>query len=162
MEQSYKKRSRGARNKNKDNYSFQNKKNRKKGRAKNSAINGFSTLSEVSGAPVYHHYHSSIPVLPVERVLEPDLRCTVCGEKIDSITSSFSYNGGYAHFDCVIDTLKNKEHLEENESLSYLGSGSFGICKKDENGKYSIVKRIEIENKDAFQNTKNYVESLKQ
>lgn len=163
MEQSYRKRPKGQKNKGRENYSVQNKsKTRKKGRAKSSAISGFSTLSEVSGAPLYHHYHSSIPVLPQKSVMEPDIRCTICGERIDSITSSFHYLDGYAHFDCVLSSLREREHLEDGETISYLGSGSFGICRKNEDGKYTIVKRIEVENKDTFQDTKNYVESLKQ
>ena len=77
------------------------------------------------------------------------------------IADSFFYNGGYAHFDCVLSALKEKETLGEGDTISYVGSGSFAICHKDENGKYSIVKKIEVENKDEYSHFKDYVESLK-
>ncbi len=134
---------------------------RKKGR-RTEAISGFSTLSQVSGAPLARDYHSSISVLPPRIVKEPYDTCAICGEKIDSISSAFAYGAGYAHFDCVLSSLKEREHLEDNETMSYLGSGSFGICRKDDDGKFTIVKKIEVENKDSYQNFKNYVESLKE
>ena len=56
---------------------------------------------------------------------------------------------------------KEKEVLEEGQSISYLGSGTFGVCQKSEDGKYTIVKRIEVENKDDSLKMKNYVEGLK-
>ncbi len=161
MEKSYRKnRNKGQ---NKKDFTRQGKnRNKKKGRGRPEAISGFSTLSQVSGVPLTRPYHSSISVLPPRFVTEPYNTCVICGEKIDTVASSFSYGDGYAHFDCVLDSIKEREHLEEGECISYIGSGSFGICRKDENGKYTIVKKIEIENKDNFQNTKNYVESLKQ
>ena len=61
--------------------------------------------------------------------------------------------------DCA--SIKEKEVLEEGQSISYLGSGTFGVCQKSEDGKYTIVKRIEVENKDDSLKMKNYVEGLK-
>ena len=58
-------------------------------------------------------------------------------------------------------SIKEKEVLEEGQSISYLGSGTFGVCQKSEDGKYTIVKRIEVENKDDSLKMKNYVEGLK-
>lgn len=136
-------------------------KNRKKGRGKAQPISGFSTLSQVSGAPLRYAFHSSIPVPPVTSVMEPLSSCVICGEKIDGIAECFSFNNGYAHFDCVLNALKEKEHLEEGETISYLGSGTFGICRKDDEGKFTIVKKMEVENKEDYQNFKSYVESLK-
>jgi hypothetical protein len=136
-------------------------KNRRKGRGKAQPISGFSTLSQVSGAPLAYTFHSSIPVPPPTTVMEPFDTCVLCGEKIDGIAGCFSFNNGYAHFDCVLNALREREHLEEGETISYLGSGSFGICRKDDEGKFTIVKKIEVENKEDYQNFKNYVESLK-
>ncbi len=127
-----------------------------------SPISGFSTLSQVSGAPLRHPYRSSIPVLPPRVVIEPGIDCAICGEKIETIADCFSVDGGYAHFDCVLDSIRKNEKLGDDEILSYLGSGSFGICRKDEEGKYTIVKRIEIEKKENTNAFKSYVESLKE
>ncbi len=136
-------------------------KTKKKGRQRLSAISGFSTLSQVSGAPLTRSFHSSIPVAVPLSVSEPHPVCAICAKPIDLIADSFFYNGGYAHFDCVLSALKEKETLGEGDTISYVGSGSFAICHKDENGKYSIVKKIEVENKDEYSHFKDYVESLK-
>ena len=61
----------------------------------------------------------------------------------------------------MLSSIKEKEVLEEGQSISYLGSGTFGVCQKSEDGKYTIVKRIEVENKDDSLKMKNYVEGLK-
>lgn len=165
MENSYKKNSHKNNRENKyrsnSNQSLKGKA-KKKGRTKQAPISGFSTLSQVSGAPIIRSYHSSIPVLNPKTVIEPYPVCTICSNKIETIADSFSYNDGYAHFDCIINLLKEREVLKENETISYVGSGSFAICLKNEDGTYSIEKKIEIENKDTFLKSKNYVESLKQ
>ena len=135
---------------------------RKKGRAKAQAISGFSTLSQVSGAPLAHSHHSSIPLMPQKTVIEPLDNCCICGEKIQTIADCFSLATGYAHFDCVLERIKSEEHLSDDETISYIGSGSFAVCRKGEDGKFTIVKKIEVENKEDYQNFKNYVESLKQ
>ena len=96
-----------------------------------------------------------------KNVVEPNNKCVICGETINSIAEAFSYGGGYAHFDCILNLLKNNEVLSEGDSISYIGSGQFGICHKNEDGKYTIVKRIEIENKESNVAFKDYVESLK-
>lgn len=165
MEQSYKnKKNNRMKGKNsKSTYPHQMKaKNKKKGRAQKTPISGFSTLSQVSGAPLKRSYHSSIPVVMPKVLIEPDLRCALCGDKIDFIASSFTYGDGVAHFDCVLDQLKKQETLKDGETISYLGSGTFGVCKKDDNGSYTIEKRIELENKEKYQSFKSYVESLKE
>lgn len=135
---------------------------RKKGRAKAQAISGFSTLSQVSGAPLAHSHHSSIPLMPQKTVIEPLDNCCICGEKIQTIADCFSLATGYAHFDCVLERIKSEEHLSDDETISYIGSGSFAVCRKGEDGKFTIVKKIEVENKDSYNGFKNYVESLKQ
>lgn len=165
MEQSYRnKRNNKIKGKSsKSSYPHQAKaKNKKKGRAQKTPISGFSTLSQVSGAPLRRSYHSSIPILMPKVLIEPDMRCVLCGEKIDNIASSFSYGDGVAHFDCMLEKLRGEETLKEGETISYLGSGTFGVCKKNENGSYTIEKRIEAESKEKYQSFKNYVEGLKE
>ena len=135
---------------------------RKKGRTKAQAISGFSTLSQVSGAPLARSHHSSIPVPLQKTVCEPLSICPLCGEKIQSIAQCFSLSEGYAHFDCVLERIKSQENLSEGEIVSYVGSGAFAVCRRGDDGKYTIEKRIEVENKETYNGFKNYVESLKQ
>ena len=95
-------------------------------------------------------------------VSEPYPICPYCGEKIDLIADSFFVNGEYIHFDCMLSSIKEKEILAEGQSISYLGSGAFGVCQKNEDGKYTIVKRIEVESKEDSLKMKNYIEGLKE
>lgn len=134
---------------------------KKGGRQGKQPISGFSTLSQVAGVPLKRTYHSNIDVPVPKYVSEPYPICPYCGEKIDVIADSFNVNGEYVHFDCMLSSIKEKEILSENQTISYLGSGTFGVCQKDEDGKYTIVKRIEVENKDDSQKMKDYIEGLK-
>ena len=134
---------------------------KKGGRQGKQPISGFSTLSQVAGLPQKRTHHSNLEVPPSKSVQEPHPVCIYCGNPIDLIADSFSLEGGYAHFECVLSQIKEREVLEENQSISYLGSGSFGICAKDSDGKYTIVKRIEVENKDSGIAMRSFVEGLK-
>lgn len=137
-------------------------KERKGNRVKQQPISGFSTLSQVAGVPLARPYRSNIAVLPVKTVNEPHLTCPVCGEPIEVIAEAMTNaQGAYVHFDCVLNELKASETLTENQTISYLGSGTFGVCEKGEDGKYFIVKRIDYENHEKFSAMKNFVESLK-
>lgn len=134
---------------------------KKGGRQGKQPISGFSTLSQVAGVPLKRTHHSNLDVPMPKVVGEPYPVCPYCNEKIDLIADSFFIDGSYVHFDCVLSSLKEKEVLEEGQSISYLGSGSFGICQKNEDGSYSIVKRIEVENRESNTQMKSYVEGLK-
>lgn len=125
-------------------------------------ISGFSTLNQVVGVSKPREHHSSIPVAAPKSVKEPKLKCEICGEEIESIACSMTApQGGYAHFDCVLESIKAEEVLAENQVVSYIGSGNFGVCEKDENGSYHIIKTINYENADRTKAIKEFVESLK-
>lgn len=137
----------------------QKKSNAKK---KKDAISGFSTLSQVAGVPCTREYHSDIPIFPVKTVNEPGLICPICGKRIDNIASSIiDPNGDFVHFDCALDEIKKSEVIEDGQVLSYIGSGNFGICQKDENGKWMILKTINYESPEKNKEMKAYVEGLK-
>lgn len=168
MSESYKGKQRASGKKGGARGSYQNAKSaknrgkvRKKGRAKAQAISGFSTLSQVSGAPLVRAHHSSIPVPVQKTVSEPLGVCPLCGERIQAIAECFSLPEGYAHFDCVLERIKSHEHLLDGESVSYIGSGTFAVCRKGDDGRYTIEKRIEVESRESYNSFKSYVESLK-
>ena len=149
------------RNQKKPGKPLKSEKAKKGGRQGKLPISGFSTLSQVAGVPLRRSYHSQLDVPMPKYVSEPYPVCQYCGEKIDLIADSFLVNGEYIHFDCMLSSIKEKEVLEEGQTISYLGSGAFGVCQKSEDGKYTIVKRIEVENKDDSLKMKNYIEGLK-
>ncbi len=106
--------------------------------------------------------HSNAPVPEVKVVQEPRPTCPLCSQVVENIAEAISMpDGRYAHFDCVVSQLKEQEHLSEGESISYVGSGNFAVVRKDETGKYQIVRKIPYENKDAFDAMKKYVEGTK-
>ena len=149
------------RNSKKQNRPQKSEKAKKGGRQGKLPISGFSTLSQVAGVPLRRTYHSQLDVPMPKYVSEPYPVCPYCGEKIELIADSFLVNGEYIHFDCMLSSIKEKEVLEEGQSIIYLGSCTFGVCQKSEDGKYTIVQRIEVENKDDSLKMKNYVEGLK-
>ena len=132
-------------------------------RASKAPISGFSTLNQVAGVPKPREHHSSIPVSDPKRVNEPLICCAICGEKIDLIASAMTNpDGGYVHFDCALNRIKEEESLSENQVVSYIGSGNFGVCERDANGSYHIVKTINYESQEKIKAMKEFVESLKQ
>lgn len=141
-----------------------NNKKKKSGRntVQDNRLNGFSTLNQVTGVPKPHSYHSRIPLLQVQNIRETGDICPICGKRIDSIASAMlSPEGKPVHFDCVLEQLKEQNPLRDNQTISYVGKGSFAICEKNDEGKWSIVTRIQYENPEANQRFREYIEENK-
>lgn len=136
-------------------------KDRKK-RKEDSRLSGFTTLSQVVGAPKRHAFHSHIP-LPVDRIVkEPFEVCPICGEKIESITTSFTTSDGHhVHFDCVLSQIRDTHPLREGQTISYAGKGNFAIFEKDAEGHWITVERIPYESSENYEKMKSFVEGLK-
>lgn len=98
----------------------------------------------------------------VPQVVEPRPDCCLCGQPIELISEAISEpNGGFSHFDCVIEKLKEREHVIPPDSVSYVGHGSFAVVSKDENGNYVIKNRIQYESNDDYSRIKKQVEEAK-
>ena len=69
-----------------------------------------------------------VPPTPPDIPL-PAASCTWCGKPIKDISSAICEpdTGKPIHFDCVINRIIEKENLENNDTVSYLGGGRFGI-----------------------------------
>lgn len=159
-----------AKNNSKNNRNVQDYKSKKscnaqgsKKKNKKQSVSGFTTLNQVAGVPKRKQYHSDIPVEAAKKVAEPSgVVCAICGNPITSIAEAFSVATGFVHFDCALERVKSEETLKDNQIVSYIGSGSFGVCEKGEDGKYTIIKKIVFENSDSNKKMKDYVEGLKQ
>jgi hypothetical protein len=85
--------------------------------------------------------------VPVKKPEEPipEFTCSLCGEPIADIASAICERGTNKvfHFDCILAQLKQKETLEEGDSLTYIGGGRFGVVHHDSLKKFSIKKIIE-------------------
>lgn len=148
--------------KQKRDFKYQGKKDKKKKNVDSDKYQGLNTINQVSGVPKSHAFHSSIPVTPPKTVKEPLPVCPDCNERIQCIAESFRLsNGEFIHFDCMLSRLKCSENLSEGESISYVGRGNFAVVRKDEDGRYIIVRTIPVEEEKAFSSMKEYVENLK-
>lgn len=135
---------------------------RKKKRRDDGRLSGFTTLSQVVGAPKRHAYHSHLPVQDAKIVKEPFETCPLCGSRIESIASCLTTpDGAHAHFDCVIAQIKKDNPLSEGQTLSYSGRGNFAIFEKDGEGKWTVVRRISYESGENFEKMKTFVEGVK-
>ena len=78
--------------------------------------------------------------------------CPVCGEPIKDITSALSLvgEGVPSHFDCVLARIREKENLQEGETLIYLGKGDFGVVNDEEyqKGKLVVIRKVTYEQLD--------------
>ena len=50
---------------------------------------------------------------------------------------------------------------KENQVVSYIGSGNFGLCEKNQDGKWVILKTINYESSEKNKEMKAYIEGLK-
>ncbi|MCL2608380.1 MAG: hypothetical protein FWD94_00525 [Treponema sp.] len=83
--------------------------------------------------------------------LEPEI-CVLCEKPIDEFATVVSdhESGRPAHFDCAVNRIAEREHLEEGDRVGYIGGGRFGIIKFDNPGdpkKFKIKKILEWEKK---------------
>ena len=61
----------------------------------------------------------------------------------------------------MLERIRESEHLQEGETVSYIGSGSFGVIGRDEAGKPVILRRVAFESPERFRGMKEYVEEQK-
>lgn len=109
-------------------------------------------------------FQGSLPSLPVYKVHEPLPVCADCGQTIDSIASAIAGRepGTYRHFDCVLEAIKKEERVTENQSVSYIGRGTFAVIEKSaEKPGFTFVKRISVEEASMFTGMKKTVEENK-
>ncbi len=107
-------------------------------------------------------YHSSLPPLPIKRIEEPLLECPLCGKVIENIASALTYpEGGFCHFDCVLEKIAKDERITENQKVSYIGRGTFAVVEENEENGFSFTKKIIWETLESLDIMKKYVETNK-
>lgn len=130
----------------------------KGGKSRNTLL----TPNEVAGVKEKREYHSALQVNVKEIAFnETEEVCPLCGEKILNIVDVFSRDGKYIHFPCAIDQIKKDQRVREDEIVSYVGSGNFGIYRKDDNGNITLSRKVLYESKEENESYKEYLESLK-
>jgi hypothetical protein len=93
----------------------------------------------------------------------PQLLCAICGKPIEDPETALSYTAAVSgegeeerscHFDCVLDQLRERERLESDEIIAYIGKGRFGVLKTERTPsspipRYTIERIVQWEPKDA-------------
>ncbi len=139
-----------------------NARDRRKRKKEDSRLVGFTTLSQVVGAPKPHSYHSHLPVEKSRIIKEPFETCAICSQRIDNIAMAMiSADNRPVHFDCVLEELKKAYPLRDGQIMSYCGKGSFAIFEKDEEGRWITVQKIPYEDAERYARSKSYVEENK-
>ncbi len=106
--------------------------------------------------------HIKFEDIEVPQVVEPRPNCELCGQVIETFSEAISEpNGGYSHFDCVLEKLRQQENVQAPDSISYIGHGTFAVVTKDAEGKFTIKTRIPYESNEAFLGMKKQVEEAK-
>ena len=139
------------------------KRSRQKRKAKQSQGEAQKVVSSLLPQIRVGTHHSSLPIEPVKRVVEPEDVCTICSKPIELIASALGdAQGGYVHFDCALESLAKERHLTEAQKISYIGRGTFAVVQCEEDGSFTFLERIAWETPQAFDAMKKYVEANKE
>ena len=93
-------------------------------------------------------------VAPVQSTAPlPAASCAWCDKLIKDMSSALNEpeTNKPVHFECVINRISEKEHLERGDSVNYIGGGRFGIVHFNNSPSaknFSIKKIFEWENKE--------------
>jgi hypothetical protein len=138
------------------------KRSRQKRKAKQNQVDNQKGASSLLPKPKVGTYQSSLPPVAVKKVVEPEDVCVLCSKPIGVIASALSCpQGGYAHFDCVLEKLSDERTLTEAQKISYIGRGTFAVVESGADGSFTFLERIAWENPQAFDAMKKYVEANK-
>ncbi len=97
------------------------------------------------------------PQEPAIPIVYPD--CPICGKQVRDLPSALTHRVTRqpAHFDCIVQELRDTNEIAPQEKICYLGGGSFGILEFRASGgpgHFVIKKRIQYEEKEAQQEWK--------
>lgn len=78
--------------------------------------------------------------------------CAICSEPVDDLVHALvePETDEPAHFECVIQSIQERESLNPHEEICYIGGGEFGIFNtKPMRGSARIRKRIQYESESS-------------
>lgn len=140
----------------KDNYNkFYNNRNnhKKKNNKKQFYKNNYNNQSKNNNKKTVEEYEK----IYLNKRMNDDLEkpiCPICNNPIYITEEGINHNetNKLAHFECILDEIrqKNINDMDESDKIVYLGSGTFGIIRERQNGKkfnLFVRKRINYENR---------------
>ena len=89
----------------------------------------------------------------IKEIKSREVICPKCGQPITDVSSAISdkESGKPAHFDCILNQLKQTEQVGENEKIAYIGQGRFAVIYYEnprDQRHFTIKKIIEWEERD--------------
>ena len=89
----------------------------------------------------------------IKEIKSREVICPKCGQPITDISSAITdkESGKPAHFDCILNQVKQPEHVGENEKIAYIGQGRFAVIYYEnprDQRHFTIKKIIEWEERD--------------
>jgi len=93
-------------------------------------------------------------------------KCGICQQDIQDLSTAIALPeaAAPAHFDCVINKIKEGENLGKKEQVVYLGSGAFGIVENNsasQTPNFKIIKKISFEEHDDMPEWRKQLIKLK-
>lgn len=92
-------------------------------------------------------------VAAIQEIKARNIICPICNAAITDIASAMSdkASGKPAHFECILEKVKSAEQIGENEKISYIGQGRFGVLYFEnprDQRHFTIKKIIEWEDRE--------------
>lgn len=103
--------------------------------------------------PQFVHEEMQKDLESIRELKEREVLCAKCQKKIEDLSSALAdkVSGNPVHFDCVLDEIKQRERLAENQQITYIGQGRFAVVyfpNPKDTRNFSIVRIIEWEERD--------------
>ena len=101
----------------------------------------------------------------IQEIKARQVICPVCNQPINDIASAIAdkKTGKPAHFDCILNSIKESEPVGENEKISYIGQGRFAVLYFEnprDQRHFTIKKIIEYEDKEQKTEWRDELSSL--
>ncbi len=89
----------------------------------------------------------------IKEIKSREVICPKCGQPITDISSAITdkESGKPAHFDCILNQVKQTEQVGENEKIAYIGQGRFAVIYYEnprDQRHFTIKKIIEWEERE--------------
>ena len=89
----------------------------------------------------------------IKEIKSREVICPKCGQPITDVSSAITdkESGKPAHFDCILNQVKQTEQVGENEKIAYIGQGRFAVIYYEnprDQRHFTIKKIIEWEERD--------------
>ena len=101
----------------------------------------------------------------IQEIKAREVICPICNQPITEIASAIAdkKTGKPAHFDCILNQIKETEPVGENEKISYIGQGRFAVLYFEnprDQRHFEIKKIIEYEDKEQKAEWRDELSSL--